>query len=265
MIAVLDELYPRRTAADWDSVGPVCGDPDLPVSQVLFAVDPVSVVVDEALQFGAQLLVTHHPLFLRGTTTVYADSAKGSVVQRLVTGGCGLYVAHTNADVARDGVSAALADTLGLLRTRPLVTDVPGSDDPAVGSGRVGELAEPVSLRIFAQLVAAVLPATPVGIRVAGDLDRPVSRVAVCGGAGDSYLGDATRAGADVYVTADLRHHYASEHLESGGPALIDPGHWASEWPWLARGAAALRASRATVGVRVSSTATDPWTLHLNV
>ena len=87
----------------------------------------------------------------------------------------------------------------------------------------------------------------------------------VCGGAGDSYLGDATRAGADVYVTADLRHHYASEHLESGGPALIDPGHWASEWPWLARGAAALRASRATVGVRVSSTVTDPWTLHLNV
>ncbi len=184
------------------------------------------------------------------------------VVQRLISGGCALYVAHTNADVARDGVSQALADALGLRSTQPLAVE-PGL--PAgLGSGRVGELAEAMSLRAFADLVAAALPTTPVGVRVAGDLDRPVRRVAVCGGSGDSYLADVTRAGADVYVTADLRHHYTSEYLESGAAALVDPGHWASEWPWLDRGAAALRASRATVGVQVSSIVTDPWTLHLD-
>jgi putative NIF3 family GTP cyclohydrolase 1 type 2 len=96
---------------------------------------------------------------------------------------------------------------------------------------------------------------------VAGDLSRPVKRVAVCGGAGDSFLEQAFTSGADVFVTADLRHHYSSELVTRGGPALIDPGHWATEWPWLPAAARSVAAELAdTVDVHVSNLVTDPWT-----
>lgn len=262
---VLDGLYPFGSAADWDAVGPVCGDPQAPVRTVLLAIDPVGTVIDEALEIGAGLLVTHHPLYLRPTSSVWGGTAKGRTIHRLVRGGCGLVVAHTNADEAVDGVSDALSRALGLTACDPLVP----TGDGRTGAGRVGTLIEPMSLREFSALVARSLPATSAGVRTAGDPERQISRVAVCGGAGDSYLEAATQSGADVYVTADLRHHYASEHLESGGPALVDPGHWASEWPWLPVAARALldglaadAPGDATVNIHVSERVTDPWTLH---
>jgi len=265
VITVLDRLYPPDTAADWDAVGPVCGDPSAAVRTVLFAVDPVRSVVDQALAIGADLLVTHHPLFLRGTSTVYAGTTKGRLVHRLVTGGCALVAVHTNADVAVGGVSAALAAALGLSAATALVP----AAGPGTGFGRVGDLATAMSLRDFVAHVAAALPSTPAGVRAAGDLDRMVARVAVSGGAGDSHLAAATSSGADAYVTADLRHHYATDHLEAGGPALVDPGHWASEWPWLPVAAKALADALAsdhddgdTVRIQVSEQVTDPWTVH---
>ena len=120
VVAVLDDLYPPSWAESWDAVGLVVGDPDALVRRVLFAIDPVDAVVAEAAERGADLLVTHHPLYLRGTTSVAATDPKGRVVHRLVSGKCGLFVAHTNADVASPGVSDALAAALGLVDVRPL-------------------------------------------------------------------------------------------------------------------------------------------------
>jgi len=259
VVAVLDRLYPPRLAADWDAVGPVCGDPDAQVHKVLLAVDPVDDVVDEVVARKADLLVTHHPLYLRGTSTVYGGTAKGRIVTRLLAAGCGLHVAHTNADDAVGGVSDELARILGVVEAVPLMARPDGQFE--TGSGRVGNLRHPTTLGAFAQRVADALPATPGGIRVGGALSRPVSRVAVCGGAGDQLLDQAHQAGADVFVTADLRHHYSSELLARGGPALVDPGHWATEWPWLLAAARAMTAELAdTVDVHVSHLVTDPWT-----
>jgi len=130
------------------------------------------------------------------------------------------------------------------------------------GLGRIGSLPVPEPLHAFTDRVAAALPATAWGVRAAGDPDRPVQRVAVCGGAGDSALGAVAAAGVDAYVTADLRHHPASEHLLLGGPALVDVAHWASEWPWCAQAADVLRkALGGSVEVRVSTRRTDPWTV----
>jgi len=114
VVAELERRYDPRWAEPWDAVGLVCGEPAAAVDRVHFAVDPVLAVADEAIAAGAQLLVTHHPLFLGGTTSVAATTAKGRVVQRLVSAGVALYVAHTNADVADPGVSDALAEALGL-------------------------------------------------------------------------------------------------------------------------------------------------------
>lgn len=135
----------------------------------------------------------------------------------------------------------------------------------STGSGRIGVLTEELTLRGFADRVAEVLPATAQGIRVSGDLDRPVNTVAVCGGAGDAYLGAAHASGADVYVTADLRHHRAGEaRAEFGAPALIDAAHWASEWPWLPVAARALDAdSGGRLETIVSTRVSDPWTIRL--
>jgi dinuclear metal center YbgI/SA1388 family protein len=118
--AALDVLYPPTLAESWDAVGLVCGDPSASVLRVLFAVDPVQPVVAEALAGGFDLLVTHHPLYLRGTTSVAADDPKGKVVHALVRGGCGLFVAHTNADRAEGGVNDALAALFDLRDTAPL-------------------------------------------------------------------------------------------------------------------------------------------------
>jgi len=131
------------------------------------------------------------------------------------------------------------------------------------GTGRIGTLPSAMPLRDFASVVGAALPATAAGGRVAGDPDRVVRTVAVCGGAGDAYLRHATSSGADVFVTADLRHHIVSEHLADGGCAIVEMPHWATEWPWLPVAAAQLAAELQRLGTTVSTdvslTPTDPW------
>lgn len=264
VIDALERRYPPSAAEDWDAVGLVCGDPTAEVSSVLWAVDPVAAVAEQALDLRVDLLVTHHPLFLTPVHSVSATDAKGSVVHRLIRGGVALYVAHTNADVAAPGVSDALASALGVGDTRPLAG---AASDLGTGLGRIGLLPEPMTLAEFAAHVAGALPATRHGVRVHGDLSRPVRTVAVCGGSGDSLLAAASAAGADAYVTADLKHHRTLEHAEEGGCAVIDVAHWASEWPWLAQASdllvADLAAEGATVESQVSYLPTDPWSAHL--
>ncbi|MCX4098634.1 Nif3-like dinuclear metal center hexameric protein [Nocardia sp. alder85J] len=344
LVAALDAAYPPRLAESWDSVGLVCGDPADPVSRVLFAVDATAAVVDEAIAWGAQALVVHHPLLLRGVDTVAADTPKGALVHRLIRHGCALFTAHTNADSADPGVSDALAAALGVVVSGPLesksaaavdewtvhvpaeaataVTDallaagataaghdcarhgvVAGSPagepirivvvappaarralltalrsahpatDPAFhvteraalptscGLGRMGAIAKPETLRAFTARVRAALPGTVWGVRAAGDPDRLVHTVAVCGGAGDSFLGTVARLGVDAYVTADLRHHPVDEQLRAGGPALIDAAHWATEFPWCAQAATVVRTALPAVTTRISTLRTDPWTI----
>lgn len=263
VITVLEELYPPAWAEPWDAVGLVCGDPDQEVGRVLFAVDPVAAVIGEALEWGADLVVTHHPLLLRGVHSVAATTPKGRLVHRMITNGVALYTAHTNADRADPGVSDALARAVGLTgELRPMV---PAAGDPRRGLGRIGELDEPVTLREFTKRAAAGLPSTAWGVRAAGDPDAAVRTVAVCGGSGDSLLGTARAAGVDAYLTADLRHHPASEFAEYGGPALVDAAHWATEWPWLADAERRLATSSPEAGkleTRVSTLVTDAWRLH---
>lgn len=268
VVATLDRVYDPGWAESWDAVGLVCGDPDAPVRRVLLAVDPVSTVVEEAAAWGADLLVVHHPLLLRPVHGVPATTPKGQVVHSLIRQDMGLYVAHTNADVARPGVSDALADAVGLGTADAAVLPplAPAATDPtgSRGLGRIGCLSEPVALEGFVERIAAALPRTAGDLRVAGRPDRQVRTVAVCGGAGDALLGAAAAAGADVFLTADLRHHPASESCEQGSLALVDAAHWATEWPWLTdcarRLAGALAAEGITVETRVSTIVTDAWT-----
>lgn len=261
LLAGLDRAYPPGTAESWDTgIGLTCGDPESEVGSVLLAVDANAATVDEAVALGAQVLLTHHPLLFRPVQSVAADRSKGALIHRMITAGVAHVAAHTNADVAVDGVNDALAQALELVDARPLR---PG-DAPGVGLGRVGDLPEALTLAAFTEHVAARLPATVGGVRAAGDPTRTVRTVAVCGGAGDSELGRATEVGADVLVTSDLRHHVVDEHLATAGAAaVVEVAHWAGEWPWLASAARLISAIGAgTVVTTVSTRRTDPWTVH---
>ncbi len=217
VVAEVARHYPPAWAEEWDRVGLVLGEPSAPVRRILCVVDVVPETVAEALDAGVDMIISHHPLLLRGVSSVAPTTYKGRIVHQLIKADVALYVAHTNADVAAPGVSDALAARLGLLDLGPL--------------------------------------------RAAGDSDRTVRTLAVCGGAGDSFLADATAAGVDAYLTSDLRHHPAGEHLATGGPALLDATHWATERPWLDDLAALLRTAPG-VDTLVSDLDTDPWTVH---
>ena len=255
---VVERLWPLQGAESWDAPGLVSGDPRDEVSRIVLAVDAVAATVEEALESNADLLLVHHPLLLRGVTSVAESTAKGALLARLIRGRCALYAAHTNADIVETGTSGRWAELLGLRTPKPIVETAEG-----VGLGRVGALPETTTLGELARRLADLLPATASGVRVAGDWDQAVTSVAVCGGAGDSLLGEPAVRASDVYITSDLRHHPASESRESalvsGGPALIDVSHWASEWMWLDTAAEELRRALPGVEVVVSQLRTDPW------
>ncbi|MGP5123343.1 Nif3-like dinuclear metal center hexameric protein [Glutamicibacter ardleyensis] len=264
VLEAVEELWPESLAEDWDAVGLVTGRITAPVKKIVMAVDPTLEVINDAITRGADLLITHHPLLLRGVTQVAGTSFKGEAIHRLIESGTALLTAHTNADNAIGGVNDALADAFGLKDGVPLVESKDGL--PEEGLGRVGFLDKPMKLEDFAERVFTVLPAVAGGVRVAGDRLGIVRKIALCGGAGDSLF-DAVRAHkADVYVTADLRHHPASEAREAaegGHPFLIDVSHFASEWVWLSAGAQALENVLQDLGhevqIEVSQVNSDPW------
>lgn len=269
VVDVADRLWPFRLQEDWDASGLAVGRPERPVRRIHLAVDAVASVVAEAVDAGADLLLTHHPLLLRGVTSVAADGFKGRAIHDLVEGGCALLSCHTNADAARRGVSDALIAACGV-NPEDAAPLVPDAADPRVGLGRVGTLEHPVTLAELAERLALRIPPAVQGLRVAGEPELRIGTVAVCGGSGDSLFDTVRAHGADVYVTADLRHHPASEARERalgpgehGTPALIDAAHSASEALWLPWAAEdlqrALSARGFEVDVHVSTLRTDPW------
>ena len=264
---VMEEHYPQALEESWDANGLIVGDPDQQIRRVLLAVDPVDTTVAHAIAGHFDVLITHHPLFLRGTTTVSRQHYKGRLVHDLIRHDIALFNAHTNADAAHHGVAWALAQLLDITG-EPLETSAHQAGESPCGLGRIGELAHPVSLREFAMRVADRLPAGPhgifVGVPTGRGLDMPVRRVAVSPGAGDSFLARAAALGADVYVTADLRHHPASEHLEQTTTALICGSHWATESVWLPHLRTMLiNEFGEDLHVEVSERVTEPWALHI--
>ena len=262
LASTFERLWPLEGADDWDAPGFSVSHPSL-VSKVLLSVDLNAQVVAEAIEKGAQLVLTHHPFLLKGTTEVNWDSAKGSVLQSAIKAGISVYSAHTNADIVEDGVSDVLAKTLGLSNVRPLV-----ATGESTGHGRIGTLPQSVTLKDFATRVLDSIPFTARGVSVSGYPEVKITTVALCGGAGDAFITSAFELGADVYVTSDLRHHPvldASAVPRAEAPmALIDISHWAAESLWLHTAASQLGREEPSLEFMVSEVVTDPWTFTIN-
>ncbi len=263
--AHMENWFPAGTAESWDKVGLILGDPSHEVRRIHLALDPVASTVEEAITAGADMLITHHPLYLRGVSFLPESDPKGALVAGLIRNEVALFNAHTNGDVAVDGVADALGRIAGLRNAEVLDPAGVDANGNPIGLGRIGD----VELMTFGELadrIANALPAGPHGLLVGGDEAATVSRVAVSGGAGDHFLDLARSKGADVYLSADLRHHPASEHLEGGKPFLLSASHWASEVVWLPILAEKLRhaaqAENVEIDVFVSTIVTEPWTAH---
>lgn len=367
VVHIVERHYPPRTAESWDKVGLVCGAAEWPVTSVLLTVDITPAVVAEAIERGANLIIAHHPLLLRGIHGVDGSHPKGRMLLDLIGNRIACYAAHTNADIAPDGVCIALAEALGLSElsqldprpqqaldqiicfvptdhTQAVVEAMSGAGagsigdydrchfrstgtgsfrpgpaaDPFVGSagtieevaedrvemvlprrhrsavvaamvaahpyqepayhvlelaptdsehgiGRIGVLEQEMTAAEFAQQIARALPETVTGVRLAGDPDHRVRRVAVLAGAGDSHLDTARQAGVDAYVTSDLRHHPATEaRYWPSAPALIDIAHWAAEWTWLPVLEELIGAELPELEISVSTLNTDAWTARFS-
>ncbi len=260
IIAEADKLWPPHGADDWDRPGLICGSRYAEVKSALLSVDLTLDVIDEAVTGGFDMIISHHPFLLRPALELTEHSAKGSVLARAIRASIALFSAHTNADIVEEGVSAVLAAHLGLVDSKPLVANA----NQTVGHGRIGKLPQSQSLLEFSRTVASLLPPTASGVRIAGEPGQLVNSVALCAGAGDSFIEAALNQSADVYLTSDLRHHPTQEALEKAKAsdqsfALIDISHWAAESLWLDIASKQLSSALSDVKFVVSEIRTDPW------
>ena len=252
ILSYLETLAPRSMKMDWDNVGLLCGGRNRPVTKVLVALDPFEGVCREASQWGAELIVTHHPLVFSPLKAVTDESSIGRSVQLLCASGISAINAHTNLDCAPGGVNDCLAETLGL------------SDVQVIAPSGVDELGRPwgllrqgtvefQSLSDFLSRVESALNCE--GLRYVNG-GKPVHRVAVGGGACASELQDAVNAGCDTFVTADVKYNQFWD-AQDLGLNLIDAGHFATENPVVSLLASKIAAQFPEVSVKISETHRD--------
>lgn len=248
----LETLAPRSMKMDWDNVGLLCGGKSRPVTKVLLALDPFEGVCREAKEWGAELIVTHHPLIFNPLKAITDETALGRSIQLLCAAGISAVNAHTNLDCAPGGVNDCLAAALGLRDVRvidPMGTDELGREWGLLRMGTV----ECQPLSEFLPRVKNALHCQ--GLRYA-DGGKPVHRVAVGGGACASEWQDALHAGCDTLVTADTKYNQFWDARDAG-LTLIDAGHFPTENPVVALLAEKIRAAFPTVTVKISETHAD--------
>jgi len=258
IIPVIESVAPPGLAEAWDNSGLQFGHPDAVIRRIMVGLDPTPEAVREAAEFGAGLLLTHHPFFFGTVKRLDFGYGQGEALAFAVRAGLAVYSAHTSFDSANPGVSDSLADVLGLLDRRPL-EPARGRTDGA-GLGRVGRLPSEVTALEAAEAIKEDLGCAYV--RLVGDPGRTVRSAAFCGGSGGSLIDKVIETGADLYVTGDVKYHEALRALEAG-LIVIDVGHYHSErfaMPMLARLISdGLAAAGLEVEVAVSGLSAEPW------
>lgn len=219
IVQILEQWAPIEYAYDWDNVGLQIGSLESKVNKVLITLDVLENVVDEAIENEVNLIIAHHPILFKVLKQINTDHATGRIIDKLLKHDITVYAAHTNLDVVDGGVSDMLSDQLEIVNREVLV---PSEHGYAIGAGRIGELKETISLNDFCLRVKEKLKVPT--LRVVGELNQKVRKVAVLGGSGEDFINQAKQMGADVYVTGDMTFHEAQDAMAMG-LAVIDPGH----------------------------------------
>ena len=223
----IETIAPPYMKESWDNVGLLCGRADRPVKKILVALDPFRSVIDEAVEIGADLIVTHHPLIFGEDVKAVSDSTEtGRCLLTLIENGIAAINAHTNLDMAPGGVNDVLAKRLALVNIR--VVDPSGTDAEGREWGliRMGEVPEQ-PLEAFLNRVKTLLGCE--GLRYA-DGGKRVHKVCVGGGSCGGFITEAAKHGCDTFVTSDIKYNQFRTAYELG-VNLIDAGHFHTENP----------------------------------
>ena len=216
---VIEEFAPLSIQEKWDNSGLCVGSPEASVSSVLFGLDCTPELVDEAIECGADMIVTHHPLIFSGLKKISPDDMVGEAVFKAIKAGISIYAAHTNADKVIAGVSGAMAAKLGLKNVEILSEDGEGT-----GLGVVGELPEPMTAQQMVEMVKERFALKTV--KASKPVEGEITKVAMCGGSGGSLISAAKAAGAQLYISGDISYH---NFFTPEGFMLMDIGHYESE------------------------------------
>ena len=219
IIQVIESFAPLSIQEKWDNSGLCIGSQDAEVTSVLIGLDCTPELVDEAIECGADMIVTHHPLIFSGLKMINSEDPVGETVVKAIRAGIAVYAAHTNADKVIEGVSGAMAARLSLTDVEVLDEDGEGT-----GLGAVGNLPEPMDAT---EAIAYVKERFGLKVMKASrPLTEKISRVALCGGSGGSLIGAALRSGAQLYISGDISYH---NFFTPKGFMLMDIGHYESE------------------------------------
>ncbi len=216
---------------EYDNIGLTLGSPDAQVKKILCCLDVTGAVVDEAIETGADLIISHHPLVWFPLKNVTDETVQGRLLLKAARAGLNIYAAHTNLDFCKDGINDYVANAIGLRNIKPIDPYISGD----VGFGRIGDLANKVYVTVLKGEVENVLKDNHV--RIIGEPMTLVKRIAVINGGGGSdtgYIDAALKMGADCLVTADVKHHFAIYARESG-LTVIEPQHFNMEHVYITR------------------------------
>ncbi len=225
ILDIIEQSAPQSLAESWDNVGLLVGDRERRVKHILVALDPTSMVLDEAAAIGADTVITHHPLIFRPVSAVDTSEPTGKIIEKALQNSISVIGCHTNLDNARNSVSKKLASVLGLTNLSPLLPTAP-SNDTDTGSGCVGSYSEAMDSSRFIQQLLQKLDLETVSI--AGKLPATIKKVALCGGSGSSFTAAAYKSGADIYITSEVKHDIA-RWVEERNFCILDGTHYATE------------------------------------
>ena len=219
IINIIEEFAPLGIQEKWDNSGLCIGSPEDEVTSVLMGLDCTPELVDEAIECGADMIITHHPLIFSGLKKISSDDLVGAAVIKAIKSGISIYAAHTNADKVIAGVSGAMAAKLGLENVSILDEDGEGT-----GLGVVGDLPVPMTAQ---EAVAYVKDRFALkAMKTSRPIDGKISRIAMCGGSGGSLIGAAKTSGAQLYISGDISYH---NFFTPEGFMIMDIGHYESE------------------------------------
>lgn len=215
-IAAMETIAPKELACPWDNPGLLIGTEKTEITRVLVALDCSVQTAKEAIEWGADLLLTHHPIFFGGVKRIAPDDPDTAGAYMLIRNGVGLFAAHTNLDSADGGVNDCLAETLELQNVEKLPPDE---------MGRIGRLSSPMPFIDFARSTEQKLCTR---VRVTGNDNASVQRIALVGGSAADELFAAKAAGADVFITGEMKHHLAIQ-ADAMGLCIVEAGHYETE------------------------------------
>lgn len=227
---LIEEMAPKKIAEQWDNVGLLIGDGSQTVKRLMVCLDVPEWVIDEAIEEKVDMIISHHPIIFSSLKKINTDTVLGRKIIKLIKNNISVYAAHTNYDMVKGGLNDIFVNLMGFEKATVIEPikdlNLSSTEEVSFGLGRLAELNDSTILPIYANSIKKQLDIE--SIRMAGDPNKSIRRIAFLNGSGGKFIRSARLAGADLLVTGDLGYHEMLDAVEMG-LCVIDAGHYATE------------------------------------